>query len=98
MPGQTTQHTGGTNCNGIYSVGNLQYSSRTKDWPESTSSYDQVKYASKFNDEHTEVNYPQVNALVRVRGSSGINRYTNGKIIANGSSSCPTNCPPQFLM
>tara|TARA_Y100001936_G_scaffold78929_1_gene77376 strand:- start:3762 stop:4862 length:1101 start_codon:yes stop_codon:yes gene_type:complete len=98
LPGQTTQHTGGTNCNGIYSVGNLQYSSRTNDWPESTSSYDQVKYSSKFNDEHTEVNYPQVSALARVRGSSGINRYTNGQIIANGSSSCPTNCPPQFLM
>jgi len=85
-------------CKGFYRTGNAQTASDTVTWPTTTSKYTKVKYVANFNNEHTEVNYPQVNALARVRGSSGNNRYTTGKIISNGSSTCPTNCPPQFLM
>lgn len=95
--GQTAPHTG-TNCNGIYSTGNLQSASRTKNWPTTTSSYTKVKYVSKFNNNHTEVNYPQVNALARVRGATRPKRRTDGKIIENNAGICPTNCGPQLLM
>ena len=95
--GQTAQHTG-TNCNGVYSTGNLQSASRTKNWPTTTSSYTKVKYASKFNHSHTEVNYPQVNALARVRGATRPKRRTNGTIVEDNAGVCPTNCGPQFLM
>jgi len=95
--GQTAQHTG-TNCSGVYSIGNLQSSIRTNNWPTTTSSYTKIKYASKFNHHHTEVNYPQVNALVRVRGATRPKRRTNGTIIEDNAGVCPTNCGPQLLM
>jgi hypothetical protein len=94
-PSQSTTY--GSSCNGVYSTGNLQ-TARTKSWPTTTSSYTKVKYASKFNNNHTEVNYPQVNALARVRGATKPKRRTNGKIIENSSGICPTNCGPQLLM
>ena len=94
--GQTTTYD--SSCNGVYSVGNLQYAQRSIQWPTTTSTYTKVKYAAKFNDNHTEVNYPQVNALARVRGATRPKRRTNGRILPNNNSVCPTNCPPQFLM
>jgi len=98
-PGQTTTYN--SSCNGVYSTGNLQ-TSRTKAWPPERSLAEsnkkaQVKYTAMFNVNHTEPQYTQVNALARTRGSSGNKRYNTGKIIENGGSTCPTNCP-DFLM
>ena len=94
--GQTTTYD--SSCNGVYSTGNLQTSSRTKDWPKYTTKNNaQVKYTALFNANNTEPQYTQVNALARTRGSSGNKRYNTGKIIENGGSRCPTNCP-SFLM
>ena len=87
-----------SDCNGPYKPNHIA-SSGTNTWPLiDNSKKSQVKYNYLFNENHTEVNYPQVSALARVRGSSGNNRYTTGEIISNGSSTCPTSCPPQFLM
>ena len=94
-PGQTTTYS--ERCNGVYSVGNLQ-TSRTKSWPAGTSSYTKVKYVSKFNNNHDEVNYPQVSALARVRGSSGNKRRNTGEIIEYGGNTCAKSCRPQLLM
>ena len=110
-PGQTAQHTG-NNCNGVYRVGNIQYADRTLQWPtyqqQSTnggtnlgpsSQYTKVKYKALFNNiTHREFNNPQINALTRVRGATRPKRRTNGRVIPNNNSVCPTNCPPQFLM
>ena len=93
--GQTTTYD--SLCNGVYSAGHLQ-SSRTKTWPKTTTKYTKVKYVAKFNNNHTEVNYPQINALARVRGATRPKRRTNGRILTNNNSVCPTTCPPQFLM
>ena len=97
-PGQTTTYS--ERCNGVYSVGNLQ-TARTKEWPKGiTAKYKnaQVKYAALFNENHDEVNYPQVNALARVRGSSGNKRRTTGRIIEYGGNVCAKSCGPQLLM
>ena len=97
-PGQSTTY--GSNCNGVYSTGNLQIA-RTKHWPKGiTTKYKnaQVKYAALFNENHDEVNYPQVNALARVRGSSGNKRRTTGRIIEDGGNVCANSCGPQLLM
>ena len=97
-PGQTTTY--GERCNGVYSTGNLQ-TARTKEWPKGiTAKYKnaQVKYAALFNENHDEVNYPQVNALARVRGSSGNKRRTTGRIIEYGGNVCAKSCGPQLLM
>ena len=97
-PGQTTTY--GERCNGVYSTGNLQ-TARTKEWPKGiTAKYKnaQVKYAALFNENHDEVNYPQVSALARVRGSSGNKRRTTGEIIEYGGNTCAENCGPQLLM
>jgi len=95
-PGETTKY--GSRCNGVYTTGNLQ-TSRTKKWPRYSAKYNnaKVKYNALFNENHNEVNYPQVNALARARGSVGNSRYKTGKIIDGGRSSCPSNCP-KFLM
>jgi len=96
-PGQPTTY--GSNCNGVYSAGHLQ-TARTKSWPLLTAKYKnaQVKYNALFNHNHNEVNYPQVNALTRARGSSGNKRLTTGRIIDGGGNACPKACPPQFLL
>jgi hypothetical protein len=95
-PSQTT--TNGERCNGVYSAGHLQ-SSRTKTWPfQVPDKKAQVKYVAKFNHGHHEVNYPQVSALARVRGSSGNKKLTTGRIINSGGSTCPSSCLPQLLM
>lgn len=88
-------------CNGVYSTGSLQ-TSRTKAWPPERSLAEsnkkaQVKYTAMFNENHTEVNYPQVDALARARGSVGNTRYNTGKIINNGINGRHTNCPA-FIM
>ena len=100
--GQTAPHTG-TNCNGVYSTGNLQSSIRTNNWPRLSQTdfrykNAQVKYNALFNSSHTEVNYPQVNALARVRGATRPKRRTNGTIVENNAGVCPINCGPQLLM
>ena len=97
-PGQTTTYD--SICNGVYSTGNLQ-TARTKQWPKGiTAKYKnaQVKYAALFNENHDEVNYPQVSALARVRGSSGNKRRTTGKIIQYGGNTCARSCGPQLLL
>jgi hypothetical protein len=94
-PDQSTTYN--SSCNGVYSAGHLQ-SSRTKTWPITTSKYTKVKYASKFNNDHTEVNYPQISALARARGSTRSKRRTDGRILPNNNSVCPGNCPPSLLM
>ena len=96
-PEQTTTY--GSICNGVYSAGHLQ-SARTKSWPPLTAKYKnaQVKYNALFNQNHNEVNYPQVNALTRARGSSGNKRLTTGRIIDGGGNACPKGCSPQLLM
>lgn len=101
LPGQLTTY--GSNCNGVYSTGNLQTASRTIDWPKlSQTNFHyknaQVKYNALFNENHDEVNYPQVNARARVRGATKPKRRTNGKIIENSSGVCSNNCGPQLLM
>ena len=58
----------------------------------------QVKYAALFNENHDEVNYPQVSALARVRGSSGNKRRTTGEIIQYGGNTCARSCGPQLLL
>mgnify|MGYP001422181204 CR=1 FL=1 len=57
-------------CRGIYRPGNAQTAVDSVSWPSKNNDYDQVKYKTKFNSNHFEVNYPQVSALARVRGNS----------------------------
>ena len=71
---------------------------RAKSWPATISSYTKVKHVSKFNNNHDEVNYPQVSALARVRGSSGNKRRNTGEIIEYGGNTCAKSCRPQLLM
>ncbi len=56
-------------CRGIYRPGNAQTVATTVEWPIPKNDYDKVKYKAKFNSNHSEVNYPQVSALARVRGN-----------------------------
>lgn len=56
-------------CRGIYRPGNAQGASSTIEWPRPNNDYDKVKYKAKFNSNHSEVNYPQISALSRVRGN-----------------------------
>lgn len=56
-------------CRGIYRPGNAQTVATTVEWPRPKNDYDKVKYKAKFNLNHSEVNYPQVSALARVRGN-----------------------------
>tara|TARA_B100000963_G_scaffold163460_1_gene142041 strand:- start:938 stop:1981 length:1044 start_codon:yes stop_codon:yes gene_type:complete len=56
-------------CRGIYRSGNAQTAVDTLLWPSPNNDYDQIKYKTKFNSNHFEVNYPQVSALARVRGN-----------------------------
>ena len=71
-------------CRGIYRPGNAQTSVDSVSWPSPNNDYDQIKYKSKFNSNHFEVNYPQVSALARVRGNSSKSK-TN---INKSSTSC----------
>ena len=57
-------------CRGIYRAGNAQTAVDSVSWPSPNNDYDKIKYKSKFNSGHFEVNYPQVSALARVRGNS----------------------------
>ena len=57
-------------CRGIYRPGNAQTAVDSVSWPSPNNDYDKIKYKSKFNSNHFEVNYPQVSALARVRGNS----------------------------
>jgi len=100
--GQTAPHTG-TNCSGVYSTGNLQSSIRTNNWPRLSQTNFRyknanVKYNALFNENHDEVNYPEVNARNRVRGAGRPKRRTNGTIVENSSGVCSNNCRPQLLM
>lgn len=61
-------------CKGLYRTGHAQTATDSKLWPSPTNNYDKVKYKSKFNSGHLEVNYPQVSALARVRGNVGSSR------------------------
>jgi len=57
-------------CRGIYRPGNAQTAVDSVIWPSPNNDYDKIKYKTKFNSNHFEVNYPQVSALARVRGNS----------------------------
>ncbi len=90
-------------CNGIYRPGHDGMSaSGTNTWPlidtEKMGCKSKVKYTSLFNNNHTEVNYPQTSALARARGAVRPKRRTTGRIIENNEGVCPTNCGQQFLM
>ena len=56
-------------CRGIYRPGNSQTAVDSVSWPSPNNDFDQIKYKTKFNSNHFEVNYPQVSALARVRGN-----------------------------
>ena len=43
----------------IYRPGNAQTSVDSVSWPSPNNDYDQIKYKSKFNSNHFEVNYPE---------------------------------------
>ncbi|MBN20730.1 MAG: hypothetical protein CL678_05515 [Bdellovibrionaceae bacterium] len=74
-----------TRCNGVYFAGKPRHEMG----PAGSTYTIQRKYTYLFNDGHTEVNYPQENALVRVRGAVS-NRRNWGV--------CCNNDPPNFLM
>ena len=74
-----------TKCNGVYFAGKPRHEMG----PAGSTYTIQRKYTYLFNDGHTEVNYPQENALVRVRGAVS-NRRNWGV--------CCNNDPPNFLM
>ena len=71
-------------CRGIYRSGNAQTAIDSVMWPSPNNDYDKIKYKTKFNSNHFEVNYPQVSALARVRGNSSKSK-TN---INKSSTSC----------
>ena len=71
-------------CRGIYRSGNAQTAVDSVMWPSPNNDYDKIKYKTKFNSNHFEVNYPQVSALARVRGNSSKSK-TN---INKSSTSC----------
>ena len=71
-------------CRGIYRPGNAQTAVDSVSWPSRNNDYDKVKYKTKFNASHFEVNYPQVSALARVRGNSSKSK-TN---FARNSTAC----------
>lgn len=71
-------------CRGIYRPGNAQTAVDSVSWPSPANDYEKVKYKTKFNSNHFEVNYPQVSALARVRGNSSKSK-TN---FARNSTSC----------
>ena len=90
-----------SDCNGPIRPGHTA-AAGTNTWPpidpEKMGCKSQVKYTYLFNKNHHEVNYPQVNALTRARGSSGNKRLTTGRIIDGGGNACPKGCSPQLLM
>ena len=51
-------------CRGIYRSGNAQTAVDSVMWPSPNNDYDKIKYKTKFNSNHFEVNYPQVSALL----------------------------------
>ena len=57
-------------CRGIYRPGNAQTAVESVSWPSPNNDYDKIKYKTKFNSSHFEVNNPQGSALARVRGQS----------------------------
>ena len=72
-------------CRGIYRPGNAQTAVDSVSWPVKSNDYDKVKYKTKFNASHYEVNYPQVSALARVRGNSSKSKTNFSK---NSTSCC----------
>ena len=78
-------------CNGDYFAGKPKFTMGPKQ--TNIGSTTQRKYKGLFNQNHTEVNYPQTSALARVRGS--VSKKTS--INPNGGVCCNYN-PPQFLM
>ena len=73
-----------TKCNGVYFAGKTRHQ-----MGPANGLYSQRKYKYLFNDGHTEVNYPQENALARVRGAVGTWRRWGV---------CCNNNPPNLLM
>lgn len=76
-------------CNAIYFGGKPRPVSAN---PVNTK-YIKTRYTGLFNNEHTEVNYPQISALARVRGSVSHKTTVNPR-----GGVCCNNKPPQFLM
>ena len=71
-------------CRGIYRAGNAQTAIESVRWPSPNNDYDKIKYKTKFNSNHFEVNYPQVSALARVRGNTSKSKTNFNK----SSTSC----------
>ena len=71
-------------CRGIYRTGDAQTAAESVSWPSPNNDYDKIKYKTKFNSGHFEVNYPQVSALARVRGNSSKSKTNVNK----SSTSC----------
>lgn len=72
-------------CNGVYFAGKPRYPMG----PAGSTYTIQRKYTYLFNDNHSEVNYPQESAVNRARGATS-NRRNWGV--------CCNNDPPSFLM
>jgi len=78
---------GGSNCNGIYVPGIRRVMG------PGGNSYTQRKYKNLFNQNHAEINYPQTNALARVRGAVSKKTTLN----PNGGVCCNNDpLPPQI--
>ena len=76
-------------CRGIYRPGNAQTAVESVSWPSPANDYEKVKYKTKFNSSHREVNNPQGSALARVRGQSRQKRAkSNAYFIKNNTLCC----------
>tara|TARA_B100000963_G_scaffold96_1_gene99 strand:+ start:3560 stop:4615 length:1056 start_codon:yes stop_codon:yes gene_type:complete len=75
-------------CRGIYRTGNAQTAVDSILWPSPQNDYDKIKYKSKFNANHTEVNNPQDSALARVRGQSRQKKLKSKAYFLKNNSVC----------
>ena len=64
-------------------------------WPSPNNDYDKIKYKTKFNSSHFEVNYPQVSALARVRGNSSKSKTNFSK---NSTMCCDDQIKLQMVI
>ena len=75
-------------CRGIYRPGNAQTAVDSVSWPSPANDYEKVKYKTKFNSNHPEVNNPQGSALARVRGQSRQKRAKSKAYFIKNNTVC----------
>ena len=75
-------------CRGIYRPGNAQTAVDSVSWPSPANDYEKVKYKTKFNSNHREVNNPQGSALARVRGQSRQKRAKSKAYFIKNNTLC----------